>query len=157
MYEGYGPGGVAFIMDVATDNVNRTIAEVRSVFDKAGGALGKSGSVAFKFTKRGSVAVNVGFDPRAKTLDIAVRDTGAGIDPENLPKIFDMFHQAPNGVHRGGVGLGLYIVKRFVDLLGGHIEASSRLGEGSTFHFSLPAGVVAQPASLEEHRRRRSA
>ena len=112
---------------------------------------------AFKFTKRGSVGVNVGFDPRAKTLGIAVRDTGAGIDPENLPKIFDMFHQAPNGVHRGGVGLGLYIVKRFVDLLGGHIEASSRLGEGSTFHFSLPAGVVAQPASLEEHRRRRSA
>src|SRR5688572_6916316 len=53
VYEGYGPGGVAFIMDVATDNVNRTIAEVRSVFDKAGGALGKSGSVAFKFTRRG--------------------------------------------------------------------------------------------------------
>ncbi len=53
VYEAYGPGGVAFIMDVATDNVNRTIAEVRSVFDKVGGALGKTGSVAFKFTRRG--------------------------------------------------------------------------------------------------------
>ncbi len=55
VYEGYGPGGVAFIMDVATDNQTRTIAEVRSLFDKLGGGLGKSGTVAFLFTRRGMI------------------------------------------------------------------------------------------------------
>jgi signal transduction histidine kinase len=112
---------------------------------------------ALKFTKRGSVAVQVGFDQRGKLLDLTVRDTGPGIDAEHLPKIFDMFHQAPGDASRGGVGLGLYIVRRFVELLGGRIAATSRVGEGSVFRVSLPAGVIAQPASFEEHRRRRSA
>jgi signal transduction histidine kinase len=112
---------------------------------------------ALKFTKRGTVVVQVGFDQRGKLLDVAVRDTGPGIDPEELPKIFDMFHQAPGGANAGGVGLGLYIVKRFVDLLGGRVSATSSLGEGSGFRVSVPAGVVAQPVSFEEHRLRRSA
>ena len=63
-----------------------------------------------------------------------------------------MFHQAPSDTNPSGVGLGLYIVKRFVDLLGGRISATSRLGDGSIFRLSLPAGVVAQPVSFEEHR-----
>jgi len=112
---------------------------------------------ALKFTRRGAVVVQVGFDQRGKLLDIAVRDTGAGIDPEHLPQIFDMFHQAPSDACLGGVGLGLYIVKRFVELLGGRVSATSSLGEGSVFRVSLPAGIVAQPLSLEEHRLRRSA
>jgi YebC/PmpR family DNA-binding regulatory protein len=65
VYEGYGPGGVAFIMDITTDNQNRTIAEIRSMFDKAGGSLGKSGSVAFKFTRRGAIR----FDAKTHTED----------------------------------------------------------------------------------------
>ena len=113
---------------------------------------------ALKFTKRGAVSVNVQLDMRARQLDVQVRDTGIGIDPEQLPKIFDMFHQAPTDASTAGVGLGLYIVKRFVDLLGGRISASSKLGEGSVFRLSLPAGLVlSQPVSFEEHRRRRSA
>ena len=68
-----------------------------------------------------------------------------------------MFHQAPGGVNAGGVGLGLYIVQRFVDLLGGRVSATSSLGEGSVFRVSVPAGVVAQPLSFEERRLRRSA
>ncbi len=112
---------------------------------------------ALKFTKRGYVTVQVGFDQRSKMLDLAVRDTGPGIDAETLPRIFEMFHQGPGDSSRGGVGLGLYIVKRFVEMLGGRIAATSRLGEGSAFRISLPAGVATQPASFEEHRRRRSA
>jgi signal transduction histidine kinase len=112
---------------------------------------------ALKFTKRGYVTVQVGFDQRSKMLELVVRDTGPGIDAETLPKVFDMFHQGPGDNSRGGVGLGLYIVKRFVEMLGGRIAATSRLGEGSSFRVSLPAGVAAQPASFEEHRLRRSA
>jgi signal transduction histidine kinase len=114
---------------------------------------------ALKFTKRGQVTVSVLFDARARLLDIQVRDTGVGIPGEHLPHIFDMFHQAPTDAATSGVGLGLYIVRRFVELLGGRVSASSRPGDGSIFRLSLPAGVVMQPqpVSIEEHRRRRSA
>jgi signal transduction histidine kinase len=112
---------------------------------------------ALKFTRRGGVAVQVGFDARTRLLDVVVRDTGPGIDPEHLSKIFDMFHQGPNEANPGGVGLGLYIVKRFVEMLGGRVSVTSHLGDGSVFRVSLPAGIAASPASLEEHRLRRSA
>ena len=52
-YEGYGPGGVAVMVDCLTDNKNRTVGDVRHAFTKAGGNLGTSGSVAFQFTERG--------------------------------------------------------------------------------------------------------
>jgi len=116
---------------------------------------------ALKFTKRGHVTVTVGFDARARVLDVQVRDTGIGIPGEDLPRIFDMFHQAPTDAATSGVGLGLYIVRRFVELLGGRVSASSRPGDGSIFRLSLPAGMVSapavQPVSMEEHRRRKSA
>ena len=114
---------------------------------------------ALKFTKRGHVTVSVLFDARARMLDVQVRDTGVGIPGEHLPHIFDMFHQAPTDAATSGVGLGLYIVRRFVELLGGRVSASSRPGDGSIFRLSLPAGVVTpvQPVSIEEHRRRKIA
>ena len=112
---------------------------------------------ALKFTKRGCVVVQVGFDSRSRQLDLAVRDTGPGVDPEHLPKIFDMFHQAPSDTDPGGVGLGLYIVKRFAELLGGRVSAASAPGDGALFRVALPAGIAAKPASFEEHRKRRSA
>ncbi len=109
---------------------------------------------ALKFTRRGHVAVQVTHEPRSRVLDVQVKDTGAGIDPAHLPHIFDMFHQAPGDAFSGGVGLGLYIVKRFVDLLGGRVSATSHPGEGSTFRVSIPAVMAVQPASLEAHRLR---
>ena len=63
-----------------------------------------------------------------------------------------MFHQGPDEADPGGVGLGLYIVKRFVEMLGGRVSVTSHLGDGSVFRVSLPAGIAASPASLEEHR-----
>jgi len=57
-YEGYGPGGVAIMIECLTDNKNRTVAEVRHAFKKAGGSLGTSGSVAWMFEKKGVVVVN---------------------------------------------------------------------------------------------------
>lgn len=53
VYEGYGPGGVAILAECATDNINRTVANIRSYFNKYGGALGKTGSLDFIFTRKG--------------------------------------------------------------------------------------------------------
>ena len=52
-YEGYGPGGTAILIEALTDNVNRTVADIRAVFNKRGGSLGTSGSVAWQFEKKG--------------------------------------------------------------------------------------------------------
>ncbi len=65
MYEGYAPGGVAILVEVATDNKNRTIAEVRHIIGKGGGNMGEPGSVAWMFDKRGVLS----FDPAKYTED----------------------------------------------------------------------------------------
>lgn len=59
-YEGYAPGGVAVLVETMTDNRNRTVAEVRNVFNKRGGALGTDGSVAYLFTRRGQIFIEAG-------------------------------------------------------------------------------------------------
>ena len=56
MYEGYGPNGIAVLVETATDNKNRTVAEIRHIFVKAGGAMGESGCVAWMFDKKGVIA-----------------------------------------------------------------------------------------------------
>ena len=56
-YEGYGPNGVAIIVDATTDNRNRTAADVRHVFDKAGGSLGTSGCVSYMFNRKGVIII----------------------------------------------------------------------------------------------------
>lgn len=55
-YEGYGPGGIAILVEVATDNKNRTVAEVRHLFSKSGGSMGESGSVAWMFERKGIIS-----------------------------------------------------------------------------------------------------
>src|SRR5919197_374878 len=76
VYEGYGPGGVAILVEAATDNRNRTAAEVRSIFSKAGGQLAGSGAVAWQFEPRGLITVpRNGQDPDEVAL--AAIDAGA--------------------------------------------------------------------------------
>jgi two-component system sensor histidine kinase BarA len=101
---------------------------------------------ALKFTERGRVVVRVAFDRRVGQVTVQVHDTGMGIAPEDLPHIFSMFRQGEGKNQFGGVGLGLYIVKRFVEQLGGKVGVRSIQGEGSTFHLSLPVN----PATEEE-------
>ncbi len=57
-YEGYGPGGVAIIIEIITDNKNRTVSEMRHIFSKFGGNLGENGSVSWMFEKKGHIVIN---------------------------------------------------------------------------------------------------
>ena len=75
VYEGYGPGGVAILVEAATDNKNRTAAEVRSILTKAGGQLAGSGSVAWQFEQRGVITLVAGGD--AEELELIAIDAGA--------------------------------------------------------------------------------
>lgn len=76
VYEGYGPGGVAVLVEAQTDNRNRTAAEVRSMFTKSGGQLAGSGAVAWQFAPRGLIAVNrAGVD--VDEVALAAIDAGA--------------------------------------------------------------------------------
>ncbi len=75
--------------------------------------------------------------PEGKEVQVSVSDTGAGISPEKIGTIFERFSQI-NSQDRRGIGLGLYIAKMMVEEHPGRIWVESKLGEGSTFHFTLP-------------------
>src|SRR5882757_10510361 len=63
-FEGYGPGGVALLVEVSTDNRNRTVSEIRHAFTKGGGNMGEAGSVSWMFQKKGSIII-----PKAKAKE----------------------------------------------------------------------------------------
>jgi signal transduction histidine kinase/CheY-like chemotaxis protein len=100
-------------------------------------------SNAVKFTEAGEIALRIGGGAEAVTLTVS--DTGAGIAPEDLGRLFDTFFQADasNSRRFGGAGLGLTICHELVTLMGGKIEAGSVLGQGSSFVVTLPLERVA--------------
>jgi PAS domain S-box-containing protein len=102
---------------------------------------------AVKFTERGQITVLLelgGHDGDGIVLRVSVRDTGAGIAPEFLPHLFEPFTQGESSTRRrcGGVGLGLAITRRLVEMMGGTIEASSTPGEGSEFTCTVRLAVA---------------
>ncbi|MBU8848795.1 MAG: YebC/PmpR family DNA-binding transcriptional regulator [Desulfobacterales bacterium] len=86
IYEGYGPGGVAVLVECLTDNRNRTIAEVRHAFGKAGGNVGTDGCVAWMFDKKGLIVVNKEDSDEETLMEIAL-DAGA----EDIKEETDLF------------------------------------------------------------------
>ena len=102
---------------------------------------------AVKFTLSGEIVIQVGVrgaKDGSALVHFSVRDTGIGIEPQTLERLFDPFTQADSSTTRkfGGTGLGLSIVKRLVELMGGKIGVESTLGIGSNFHFMLPLKSV---------------
>ena len=95
-----------------------------------------------KFTDSGSVSV--GSRSCGKNVQVSVKDTGCGMQKEDLPVIFNKFKQlspsTSSGTSRnvGGTGLGLAICKQIIEQLGGRIFVESECGKGSTFSFTLP-------------------
>jgi len=129
---------VNFAWDVAPE-----VPELRSDPAKLKVVLKNLISNAIKFTHAGNVVVRL--RARDGGVEITVADTGAGIAREMLPVIFEPFRQGKPAMTRQhpGVGLGLYIVRRAIDVLGGTIEAESIVGQGSTFCVWVPSRLAA--------------
>ena len=97
-------------------------------------------SNAIKFTSEGQIILSARHSPKTQGIEICVSDTGMGIREEDLGKLFDMFTPLDISATRphGGVGLGLSICKRLVEMQNGNIWVESKYGEGSKFYFTLP-------------------
>jgi signal transduction histidine kinase len=108
---------------------------------------------ALRFTEHGTVTVSARYLGSKRLLEFKIADTGVGIPQEQLPTIFEKFRQVQGGnvgMQHGGVGLGLYIVKKYTDLLGGKIYVESRAGEGSTFTVLMPAPLAKRTLAHEQ-------
>jgi two-component system sensor histidine kinase/response regulator len=109
---------------------------------------------AVKFTRQGSVTLGVrpGMIDGREAVQFAVRDSGIGISPETIPKLFAKFEQADSSTTRefGGTGLGLAITARICELLNGRIRVNSTPGRGSTFYVSLPLSLPQTSAAPRE-------
>ena len=95
---------------------------------------------AFKFTPRGRIDIRIRNLRALDRVEFSVADTGIGIEPQDMDRIFSAFEQIQEA-HTGdfnGVGLGLNLVKKYLDLMGGEIRVESVPGEGTTFTFTLP-------------------
>jgi CheY-like chemotaxis protein len=115
-------------------------------------------SNAVKFTQAGSVTVRTAWKPDpadggSGRLRLSVSDTGAGIEPEKVKRLFERFSQTDVSINRthGGTGLGLAISKGIVELMGGRIGVTTRPGKGSTFWVEVPLAVGEAPAEVQNH------
>jgi PAS domain S-box-containing protein len=109
---------------------------------------------AIKFTDHGGIAISVTVEPRHFRSDgtpamvtFKVSDTGQGIEPEDLSRVFNAFEQSSQTTHYGGTGLGLAISQQLVKFLGGDLQVQSTPGQGSTFFFSIPAHITTAEVS----------
>jgi PAS domain S-box-containing protein len=119
---------------------------------------------AIKFSERGGVTIEASAPPDASGLRLTVRDTGIGITPDAMARLFQRFEQADASTTRryGGTGLGLAISRRLAELMGGTLEVESTPGVGSAFTVVLPLGTgtlarddeaaTATPTAVADHR-----
>ncbi len=164
VYEGYGPGGVAVLVEAATDNRNRTAADVRSIFTKSGGQLAGSGAVAWQFEPRGLIAIAPdGQDPDEVAL--AAIDAGAEDVDTDDPEAMEIF-TSPADLERvrlaleaAGIGIdsaeSTMIAKQTVELDSTKARQALRLVEQLeelddvqrvTANFDIPEDVFAEVA-----------
>jgi signal transduction histidine kinase len=137
--------GIRFQVSTAEDGLPQTVYWDS---DRINEVLGNLISNAFKFTERGG-EVDLTVAPIDQSIQMEVHDTGAGIPPEQVPRIFEKFFQATNQPeHRpGGSGLGLAIARQIVEAHGGTISVESTPGVGTTFTIVMPQQVAGRRSS----------
>jgi len=118
-------------------NVGASTPPVRGDRDLLERALVNLIHNSVKFTPHGG-SIEVSARAQDGVVTIEVRDTGEGIDPADLPRVFERFYKADTARRSGGTGLGLAIVKHTAEAHGGTVRAESRPGKGSTFSLSIP-------------------
>jgi YebC/PmpR family DNA-binding regulatory protein len=107
LYEGYGPGGVAVLVECMTDNRNRTVADIRHYFAKSNGNLGESGCVAYMFDKKGRIIVDQSTTSEEELMDLAI-EAGADdvvIEDDHFQVITapEDFDEVREGLEKAGV------------------------------------------------------
>ena len=106
VYEGYGPGGVAIMMEVMTDNKNRTVPDIRHIMSKNGGNLGESGCVNWMFEKKGTITLNKnGVDENIvleKSLELGADDFGSDNDVIEITTSPELFGDVSDGLEKEG-------------------------------------------------------
>jgi YebC/PmpR family DNA-binding regulatory protein len=141
-YEGYGPGGAAIIVEVATDNKNRTVSEIRHVFSKNGGNLGEQGSVAWMFERKGQILIEAAKAQEDDLMNIVLE---AGADdlrndgdnweiltaPESLAAVQDALQKANIPTISAAVAM---LPKNTVQVEGKNAAAILRLTEALEEH-----------------------
>lgn len=141
-YEGYGPGGVALLIEAMTDNRNRTVAEIRHIFSKNGGNLGESGSVGWLFEKKGYIVIDKAARPEEELFDIAieggaddVRDDGDNVEiitsPENFESVQSAIKSA--GIEPQVAEVSM-VPQNYIKLEGGSAQQMLRLMEAMEDH-----------------------
>ena len=163
VYEGYGPGGVAVLVEAATDNRNRTAADVRSVFSKAGGQLAGSGAVAWQFEPRGLITVarngSSADDVALAAIDAGAEDVDTDADPLEIftsPTEIEAVRRALEGAgYRVESAESTMIAKQSVELDPAKARQNLRLVElledlddvqRVTANFDIPEEVFAEVA-----------
>jgi YebC/PmpR family DNA-binding regulatory protein len=135
-YEGYGPGGVAFVMEILTDNKNRTAGDVRAIFTKSGGSMAATGAVAFQFDRKGVIPVKKG-PGEEQVMDLAL-DAGAedvvpdgegGFEVRTDTASLMQVHKALEGKLPVGAPRMVHLPKTTVQVAGDTAEKVLRLVE----------------------------
>jgi YebC/PmpR family DNA-binding regulatory protein len=141
-YEGYGPGGVAMLIEAMTDNRNRTVAEIRHTFSKNGGNLGESGSVGWLFEKKGYIVVDKAAKPEEELFDIAIEAGADDVrdDEDNVEIITspENFEGVQSAIKAAGIEPQLaevsMVPQTYIKLEGGSAQTMLRLMEAMEDH-----------------------
>jgi YebC/PmpR family DNA-binding regulatory protein len=136
IYEGYGPGGVAFVLEIVTDNKNRSAGDVRAIFTKGGGSMATTGSVAFQFDRKGVVPVPKG-PSEDQVMELAleagaedvVPDGDGGFEVRTEPATMMQVHKALEAKVKVGAPKMVYLPKTTVPVSGDAAEKVLRLVE----------------------------
>ena len=141
IYVVYGGSHLAFRWDYPSD-----LREVITDGEKLKHILQNLINNAIKFTEKGQITVTARHASEPDFIELSVADTGIGIPKESLRVIFERFRQLDSSETRnfGGVGIGLYIVKSFTEMLGGTVNVASEVGVGSIFTITIPQGVIVE-------------